>query len=143
MPEKFLDRAYIVTASHQMCREGMAKRVTGNALGQTRPPDCGCYRFLHDGLMDMMASLLAGFGICPAVLLEKHPLPAPVLRHGGALTVKRVWKVNAARSLRPITISCPSSPSLIRIGVVDVIDASALTELMRKQHNRGRFSANA
>lgn len=115
MPEKFLDRAYIVAAFQQMCRKGMAKRVTGGALGQTRLPDCGCHRFLHDGLMDMMASLLAGFCICPAVLLGKHPLPPPIPWRIGVFAVEglrqqgsRTWGRILNCAWRDLDLSLPT-----------------------------------
>ena len=79
-----------------MCRKGMAKRVTGGSLGQTRLPDRGCHRFLHDGLMDMMAA-------CQRLDL-RHMI-------GG--------NTGAARS-------APSSPGLIRIGADGMINALSL-----------------
>lgn len=38
MPQKFLDRSYIVAAFQEMCRKGMAKLMTGGSLGQTCLP---------------------------------------------------------------------------------------------------------
>lgn len=74
----------------------MTKRVARGALGQPGLPDRGRYRFLQDGLMDMMASLLAGLGMFPAVLLGKHPLPPPIPGRIGILAVESLRQQDAA-----------------------------------------------
>lgn len=40
-------------------------------------------------------------------------------------------------------MSCPSSPDLIRIGVVGIIDSSSLTVSMRNRNQQGTFSADS
>ena len=51
---------------------------------------------LRDGLLDerfvnVVAFLLAGLGVRPAMLLRKHELPAPLAVRVRILTVQGVW----------------------------------------------------
>lgn len=49
--------------------------------------------------MDMMASLLAGLGLFPAVLLGKHPLPPPIPWRLGILAIESLRQQDAAPSV--------------------------------------------
>lgn len=118
MPEEFLDGSDIVAAFQQMCRKGMAKRVTGGALDQTRLPDRPRHRFLQDGLMDMMASLLPGFGLFPVVLLGKHPLPSPIPWCLGILAIESLRQQDAAPSVGHILFVNGLDPLEVILGAI-------------------------
>ncbi len=75
--EEFLHGPDVVARFQQMRGEAVPERVAGGMLWDPGLAHRGLHGPLDEGLIDMMAALLAGGRIPPALLLGKDPLPAP------------------------------------------------------------------
>jgi hypothetical protein len=84
----------------------MPERVADSPLGQPGfrhgLPD----RFLHQGFINVMASLFLRPNIHPTVFLWKDPLPPPVLRGVGVFPIEGVWKLHPPPPIRHILLVC-------------------------------------
>lgn len=96
MPQKFLNRADVITRLKQMSGERMAERVAPRMLDYIRVVNRIFDSPLKDGFVYMVAALLAGRRVLPAVLLRKDPLPAPVRWSVRILAVQRVGHQDTA-----------------------------------------------
>jgi hypothetical protein len=61
--QRLLDRPNIVAGSQQLCRERRSKRVAACALDQAGAIDGHLDRTLHDRLVQVMPTALAGAGV--------------------------------------------------------------------------------
>ena len=66
-----------------------------------------------------MAALLLCLGIDPPMLLGKNPLPAPIDRGAGILSVKGIWSVG------PGPLAVPDEDFVA--GEIDLLDAQTQT----------------
>lgn len=82
----------------------MPERVAGGPLGEPGLCHSVSDGFLHQGFVNMMATLFLSLEIDPSVFLGKDPLPAPVLRRIGILTVECMWKLDTAPPIRYILL---------------------------------------
>lgn len=73
--EQFLYGADVVTGLQQMGREGMAEGMAAGVLVYAGLQHGLLVGALHEGLVHVVASLFAGNGVDPAVLLREQPLP--------------------------------------------------------------------
>lgn len=90
MPEQLLDRSNVGAAFKEMRGEGMPEGVARGSFRETSHRHGTPDGFLYQRFVDMMATWFLRLEIEPAAFLRKDPLPAPVLRRVGALTVERV-----------------------------------------------------
>jgi hypothetical protein len=75
--EEFLHGPDVVARLQQVRGEAVLEGVAGRMLWNAGLAHCGLHGPPDEGLIDMMAALLAGGRIPPALLLGKDPLPAP------------------------------------------------------------------
>lgn len=80
MAEKFLYSSDVISGFQQMRGKRMSQRMARRPFDQTCLPNRLLAGLLEDGFVHVMPSLLSGSRIPPAVLLRKHPLPAPFRR---------------------------------------------------------------
>lgn len=77
--EQVLDGPDVGAGFEQMGGKGMAEGVAGSGFGQAGLDDGLVDRPLEQGLVHVVAALLAGVGVFPAAGLREHPLPRPIL----------------------------------------------------------------
>ena len=78
MPEKFLNRADIVTIFEKLRRETVPEGVGGSMFRDSRRLDCFLDRFLNHRLIDVVAALHAGVPVKVLATCGKHELPSPL-----------------------------------------------------------------
>ena len=74
VPQQFLHRADVVAGFQKMRGERMTEAVAGRALDQTRLDHCPAHRLLQGRFVCMVAALLTGRRITPALRLWKQPV---------------------------------------------------------------------
>lgn len=80
VPRQFLDRADVCPRFQKVRGEGVPQRVTGDPLGEFRPP-CGYGQSAgHVRFVVVVSASDAGAWIGRNVGLRKHVLPEPTLR---------------------------------------------------------------
>lgn len=103
MAQELLDRADVMTGFEKMGRERVTERVARGSLGEALFDNGVSYGSLHQGFVDVMAALLFRPGIDPPLFLRKDPLPTPLGRGVGVLSLQ------GSRQVSP-----PPSPSRAR-----------------------------
>ena len=73
-----MDCSDIAVVLEQVGGEGVAQRVTCRALGDSRVAHGVLDGALHDGLVKVMATALAGRSVEVEASSRKHPLPGPL-----------------------------------------------------------------
>ena len=68
--EKLLDRSDVIATPEQVSGEGMAEGVTCGPFRQACLYDRVSHSFLHQGFVNVMASLFMSLAIGPAILLR-------------------------------------------------------------------------
>lgn len=81
--EQFLDGPDVVTGFGEVRGKGIPECVARGSFRQTGHYHSLSDGFLHEGFVNMMATLFLNPHIAPTVLLGKHPLSAPVLQRVG------------------------------------------------------------
>ena len=90
MPQQFLNGSNVRAAFEQVRGKRVAERMARGSFRETSHRHGTPDGFLYQRFVDMMATWFLRLEIEPAAFLRKDPLPAPVLRRVGALTVERV-----------------------------------------------------
>lgn len=84
MSQQLLNSSNVRAAFKWVRGKGMAERMARGSFCKTGHHHGLSDGFLYQGFVNMMATLFLSPHIAPAILLGKHPLPAPVLwRVGG------------------------------------------------------------
>jgi hypothetical protein len=81
--------------------ERMSAKTNGGTYGTWLVCEPGLRHGIPDGFLyqlfvGVMTSLFLGLAVDPPVFLWKDPLPAPVLRRVGILSIKGIWKLDTA-----------------------------------------------
>src|SRR5215831_4039275 len=87
--------------------EGMAQRVTARALGDARVAHGVLDRSLHDRLVQVMSTALAGRPVDVESRGRKHPLPGPLAARVRILPCQRPRKLDPAGARSKIAIVLP------------------------------------
>ena len=78
MAEELLDCADVLPPFQQVCRKGVTEGVATGSLAHSGIHLGTLHGLLHHARIQMMTALVACFPVAPAILLRKHPLPAPL-----------------------------------------------------------------
>lgn len=89
MAEELLHRADVIAGIQQMRRERVPQRMAARALGEPTRMDRLPKGPLHDRLVQMMPTPLAGRHVHVRAGRRKHPLPRPIAPGGGELPRER------------------------------------------------------
>jgi hypothetical protein len=102
--QEFLDGSNIIAALEQVRGKRMAEGVASDMLDNTGPAHSLLHGPLENGFMHMMAALLTGPGVLPAVLLRKDPLPALVGGSVGVFAVQGVGHLDSPPALGEVPL---------------------------------------
>jgi len=102
MTKKLLNGSDVVPVLQEVRREGVAESVAGGMLVDPCSPCGSLDRSLNQRLVYVVASLLAGAGIHPALFLGEQELPPPIPRSLRVLPGKSVRKLDPSITIREI-----------------------------------------
>jgi hypothetical protein len=104
MPQQLLDGSNVRAAFEQVPGKRMAERMARSSFCETSHRHGIPDGFLHQGFVNVMAALLLSPGVHPSVFLGKDPLPEPVFRRVGILSVKGIRKLDTAPTIGKILL---------------------------------------
>src|SRR5438034_8902907 len=78
--------------------------MTTGRLGDSRGPHCLLERALHDGLVQMMTTALAGLGVVVCPTRRKYPLPTPLTASARVFHTQRARKRNPTGPCRRVAL---------------------------------------
>ena len=113
--EELLDGADVFAVLEQVGRKRVAQGVAADLLGDPGGLDGELHGALSGGLVEVVASPMAGFGIDVGSLRGEDPLPAPLAAREGVFAVDGVWELD------PAGIACEVAP-VEELGSAELFD---------------------